>query len=151
MPIHNHGQKLWGGPLFENFKVGVIKISKKISQICDNHKGYQNQLQNLIKNIEKVHNFVKNHENFAIFPQSCNFPQIFGKNSSRGRGVAFLNLLISYFERILISEFLTIAMLSSEKLLSSPPPHTHLSFCTALHSKQRIKTFLWIYKLSESH
>jgi hypothetical protein len=42
------GPKIVGVNLLKNFRGEEgQKISKKISQICDNHRGYQNQLQNL--------------------------------------------------------------------------------------------------------
>jgi hypothetical protein len=56
-----------------------IKIKKKFSLICDNHRGYQNQLQDLIKNRKKkwkkVHSFVKTP--FAIFLRNFAIFQIF--------------------------------------------------------------------------
>jgi hypothetical protein len=55
LDIHEHGQKLWGGgsSFRKNLGGGVIKFSNFFSQICNNHRGYQNQLQNLIKNFQK--------------------------------------------------------------------------------------------------
>ncbi len=79
--IHEHGQKLWGVQFLKNFRGRVIKISNFFSQICDNHRGYENQLQNLMKNFQKYwkkFKFLWNIIKILLFyPQSLQFSQKF--------------------------------------------------------------------------
>jgi hypothetical protein len=56
----------------KNFSGGHKNLTFLL-HICDNNRDYQNQLQNLIKNIEKSSKFCKNHKNFTVFPQILQF------------------------------------------------------------------------------
>ena len=67
--------------IHEHKKVGVIKILKFFSLICDNLMGHQNQTKNLAqkfyKKLKKTEIFVKNQQICAFFFKFLHFfPQI---------------------------------------------------------------------------
>jgi len=62
---HEHGQKLLG-TLFKKSLRGALKFPKLLPLIWDNHRGFKNQPQNLIKNLQ---NFFHFPPDFAFFPK----------------------------------------------------------------------------------